>query len=139
MGATEGAHKGLGDTRPPRPWRRSGGMATNPVEVDGVHHAIGWIFELLMSLVLCTRGGQRRSQPSFADSWSAASFVVDTPKVRLPRVPAPVLRGGEVSQVRPYVAAYKRQREEQCWREQVLATYGFDPCPCRIHEGQATG
>ncbi|MBO3681307.1 hypothetical protein [Streptomyces sp. NEAU-YJ-81] len=77
-------------------------MATNPVEVDDVHHAIGWVFELLMSLVLRTRGG-------------------------------------EVSEVRPYVTAYERQREEQCRRAQVLATYRFDPCPCPIHEGQATG
>ncbi|GAA1717828.1 hypothetical protein GCM10009680_68980 [Streptomyces yatensis] len=114
-------------------------MSTNPVEVDDVHHAIGWIFELLMSPVLRTRGGQRRSQPSSADSWSATSVVVDTPKVRLPHVPAPVLRGGEVSQVRPYVTAYERQREGQCRCAQVLATYGFDPCPCRIRGGQATG
>jgi hypothetical protein len=109
-------------------------VATNPVEVDDMPHAIAWTFETLLCLLLPARGRHRSSDPS------QAARTMDAPTTRLPRVPA--LRGEDIGLVRPYLVAHERRQEEREQRARrrtlVLATYGVDIGPRRIHGVEVT-
>jgi hypothetical protein len=109
-------------------------MAANPVEVDDMSHAIAWIFESLLRLLLPARGRHRSPE------LSQAVRTMDTPTVRLPRVP--VLRGADIGLVRPYLVAHEQRQEQRQQRARrralVLATYGVDIGPCRIHGTEVT-
>ncbi|MER6092771.1 hypothetical protein [Streptomyces bluensis] len=97
-------------------------------------HAIAWIFESLLRLLLPARGRHRSPEPP------PAARAADTPTVRLPRVP--MLRGEDNRLVRPYLVAHERHQEEQRRRARrralVLATYGVDIGPRRIHGVEVT-
>lgn len=97
-------------------------------------NAIAWFFESLLHLLLPARGHHRSPEPS------PVARPVDAPTIRLPRVP--VLRGEDIELVRPYLVAHERRQEEQKQRARrrapVLATYGVDIGPRRIHGVEVT-
>jgi hypothetical protein len=97
-------------------------------------HAIAWIFESLLRLLLPARGRHRSPGPS------PAARSVDRPTVRLPRVPASP--GEDIGLVRPYLLAHERRQEERRQRARkralVLATYGIETGPLWIHGVEVT-
>ncbi|MEU6916896.1 hypothetical protein [Streptomyces olindensis] len=92
-----------------------------------MRHAIAWIFEALLRLLLPARGRHRAPEPSRAVRPSEA------PLVRLPRVPA--LRGEDIGLVRPYLVAHERREAERRQRTPrrtlVLAPGGIGIRPRR--------
>lgn len=74
-------------------------------------HAIVWIFESLLRLLLPARGRHRSAGPP------QAARTVD-PSTRLPRVPA--LRSEDIGLVRPYVVAPGRRLDERRLDERRL-------------------
>ncbi|GAA1294636.1 hypothetical protein GCM10009579_71200 [Streptomyces javensis] len=69
--------------KPPRPWRRPGGVALNPLEVDDMAHAVAWIFEVLLRLWLPLSGRHRAAEA--ADDGSAGGWHESRSRARLVR------------------------------------------------------
>jgi hypothetical protein len=103
------------------------------MEVDDMLHLIAGIFELLLRLLLPAAGRHRSAE-------TVPRPTVDLPTARLPRVP--VLRGEDIGLVRPYLVAHERRQEERRRRVRrrvlVLATYGIDISPRRMHGAEVT-
>ena len=97
-------------------------------------HCIARIFEPLLRLLLPAPGRHRSAERT------PATPTVDVPTARLPQVP--VMQGEDIGLVRPYPAAHERRQEERRQRARrralVLATYGVDIGPRRIHGVEVT-
>ncbi|AQW52134.1 hypothetical protein ACIQPP_42795 [Streptomyces violaceusniger] len=91
-------------------------------------HCIARIFELLLRLLLPAPGRHRNAE-------KVPVPTVDASMARLPRVP--VLPGEDIGLVRPYLLAHER-RQRARRRALVLATYGVDIGPRRIHGVKVT-
>ncbi|AEM80141.1 hypothetical protein [Streptomyces violaceusniger] len=96
-------------------------------------HCIARIFELLLRLLLPAPGRHRSAE-------TVPVPTVDVSMARLPRVS--VLRGEDSGLVRPYLLAHERRQQERRQRARrralVLATYGVDIGPRRIHGMKVT-
>lgn len=106
--------------------------------VDDVRDAIAHYFVLLLRLLLPARGCHRAAggqPPTF-------SGCPDTPTLPLPRVSVPPLRGEDTALIRPYVLAHGQWREDRLRasrrRALLLASYGIDVEPLRVHRAGAT-
>lgn len=90
---------------------------------------IARLFVPLLRLLVPASGRHRSAERS------SATPPVDTPTVRLPRVP--VLRGEDIGLVRPYLVAHERHQEERQQRARRralwLAVHGVDIGPRHIH------
>ncbi|WP_438487459.1 hypothetical protein [Streptomyces sp. S186] len=104
-------------------------------------HCIARIFEPLLRLLLPARGHHRRTGAP------AAARRVDVGTLAVPRVPARrrprLLRGEDVSLVRPYVLTpeERQQRRMQRVRRRALwlAVHGIDAGPRWIHGIEVSG
>ncbi|MET7604108.1 hypothetical protein ABZU45_24900 [Streptomyces avermitilis] len=96
-------------------------------------HCIARIFEPLLRLLLPAPGRHRSAEGT------PAAPTVDVPTALLPRVP---VGGEDIGLVRPYLVAGERRQEERRQRVRrralVLATYGIDIGPRRIHGVEVT-
>lgn len=97
-------------------------------------HGIARFFEPLLRLLFRIPGRYRAPTPHLVTP------SPDTPAIPLPSTP--VLRGEDIGLVRPYLVAHERREEERQQqarrRTLVLASYGIDTGPRRIHGMEVT-
>ncbi|MFC0600068.1 hypothetical protein [Streptomyces palmae] len=90
-----------------------------------MHHAIGWIFELLLRWVFPSSGRHRSVQQT-----PSAPPRAEAPVAFGLREPDMPLRGEDIALVRPYRVAHERREEVlRPWRSgqaMVLAAHGVD-------------
>lgn len=99
-------------------------------------HCIARFIESLLRFLLPSPGRHWAPDPA-----APAVPAADTPTAP-PRC-VPMLRGEDNRLVRPYLVAHERRQEERKRRARqralVLATYGVDIGPRRIHGVEVTG
>lgn len=100
-------------------WRTSGGVATNPWEVDDMAKAIARIFKTLVRLLMPAARGRHRAVGSLPAVRCGVASALVTPRV--PGWRTGLLRGEDTALMRPYVLT-REERQER--RLQYALRYG---------------